>query len=114
MDLQSRFPKYQAYPPVPNWYTSNITAVVDPHLFLYATRNVIVVLGLENLKYFNSFAVSNDKVEAIAAYDTFCFTAGADKAVRGWNILLGSLITTHTEHEVSVSYFFLNIMRPGF
>lgn len=107
MDITDRFPKYRAYPPVPNWYTSNITAIVEPHLFLYATRNIIVVLGLENLRYFNSFAVSNDKIQAIAAYEAFCFTAGVDKVIRGWNILVGSLVTSHTEHDVSAIYFYL-------
>ncbi|KAI9339130.1 quinon protein alcohol dehydrogenase-like superfamily [Pilaira anomala] len=111
MDITDRFPKYRAYPPVPNWYTSNITAIVEPHLFLYATRNIIVVLGLENLRYFNSFAVSNDKIQAIAAHEAFCFTAGVDKVVRGWNILVGSLVTSHTEHDVEVTS--LKLIRQG-
>jgi hypothetical protein len=101
MDLTNRFPKYKAYPPVPNWYSSNVTAIVEPHFFLYATRNLVVILGLTDLKYFNSFAASSDKLQAIAAHETFCYTAGVDSIVRGWNILLGSLFTSHEEHKVS-------------
>lgn len=106
MDLKDRIPKFKAYPPVPNWYCSNVTAVVDPHLFLYATKNVVVALELKDLTYFNSFAVTADKekVIAIAAHDSICFTAGTDKVVRGWNTLLGSFITKHTEHNVSIQY----------
>ncbi|KAI8088174.1 quinon protein alcohol dehydrogenase-like superfamily [Thamnidium elegans] len=111
MDISGRFPKYQAYPPVPNWYSSGVTAIVDPHLFLYATRNLVVVLGLQDLEYFNSFAVSNDKIQAIAAHDSFCFTGGVDKVIRGWNILLGSLITSHSEHNAEVTT--LKLIRQG-
>lgn len=100
MDLTNRFLKYKAYPPVPNWYTSNVTAVVEPHFFLYATRNLVVVLGLDDFKYFNSFAASSEKIQAIAAHETFCYTAGVDNVVRCWNILLGSLLTSHDEHKV--------------
>jgi hypothetical protein len=100
MDLTDKFSKCKSYPPVPNWYSSNITAIVEPQFFLYATRNCIVVLDLKTLKYFHSFTVSNDKIQAIAAHETFCFTAGIDKTVRVWNIVLGSLLTSHNEHKV--------------
>lgn len=115
MDLTNRIPNFKAYPPVPNWYSSNITAIVDPHLLLYASKNVIVVLDLTTLQYFNSFAASGerDKVTAIVAYDTYCFTAGTDRTIRGWNILLGTTLTKQYEHEVcapnSLCYLFIVI-----
>lgn len=101
MDLESRYPKCQAYPPVPNWYSSNVTAVMDPHFFLYATRNYIVMLDLKELRYFNSFTASFDKINAIATHGIFCFTAGVDKIVRVWNTLTNTLTTSYSEHKVN-------------
>ncbi|KAI8070529.1 quinon protein alcohol dehydrogenase-like superfamily [Gilbertella persicaria] len=101
--MEERYPTYKSYPPVPNWYSSCITAIIEPHFFLYATRNCIVILGLWDLRYFGSFTVSTEKVTAIAAHETFCFTAGVDKTVRVWNVLLGSLLTSYTEHKAEIT-----------
>ncbi|KAI8378119.1 hypothetical protein EDC96DRAFT_215674 [Choanephora cucurbitarum] len=111
MNMLERFPKHQSYPPVPNWYSSYTTSVIEPHFFLYATRNCIVILSLQNLRYFNSFTVSNEKVTAIAAHETFCFTAGTDKTVRVWNVLIGSLLTSYCEHKTEITA--LKVIRNG-
>ncbi|KAG0994605.1 hypothetical protein G6F28_005586 [Rhizopus arrhizus] len=111
MDLESRYPKCQAYPPVPNWYSSNVTAVMDPHFFLYATRNYIVMLDLKELRYFNSFTASFDKINAIATHGIFCFTAGVDKIVRVWNTLTNTLTTSYSEHKAEITA--LQVFQDG-
>ncbi|KAI8387435.1 quinon protein alcohol dehydrogenase-like superfamily [Blakeslea trispora] len=111
MNVLERFPKFRSYPPVPNWYSSYTTSVVEPHFFLYATRNCIVVLGLQDLRYFSSFVASNEKVTVIAAQENFCFTAGIDKTVRVWNILMGSLLTSYCEHKAEITA--LKVIRNG-
>lgn len=100
MDLQDKYPKCQAYPPVPNWYTSNIAAIIEPHFFVYATRNIIVILGLKDFRYFNSITAAKEKINAIDAHDVFCYVGGADKTVRVWNIVANSLTTSHAVHKV--------------
>lgn len=100
MDISDKYPKYQSYPPTPNWYSSNVTAIVEPHFFLYATRQTIVVLDLNDLKYFTSFIASRDKINAIAAHDTLCYTAGTDKKVRVWSIMSGYPLVTYGNHKV--------------
>jgi hypothetical protein len=101
MNLAERFPKYQCYPPAPDWYSSSVTAIAEPSFFIYACKKVIVILDLDNLRYVNSFLASNDKVNAIAAHETFCFTAGADMKVRMWNVVLGTLLATFNSHQVT-------------
>ncbi|ORE01553.1 hypothetical protein BCV72DRAFT_70827 [Rhizopus microsporus var. microsporus] len=100
MDLQDKYPKCQAYPPVPNWYTSNVTAIIEPHFFVYATRNILVILGLKDFRYFNSITAAKEKINAIDAHDVFCYVGGADKTVRVWNIVANSLTTSHAVHKV--------------
>lgn len=100
MNLQDKYPKCQAYPPVPNWYTSYVAAIIEPHFFVYATRNIIVILGLKDFRYFNSIIAAKEKINAIDAHDVFCYVGGADKTVRVWNIVANSLTTSHAVHKV--------------
>ncbi|CAO3689943.1 unnamed protein product [Rhizopus microsporus] len=111
MDLQDKYPKCQAYPPVPNWYTSNIAAIIEPHFFVYATRNIIVILGLKDFRYFNSITAAKEKINAINAHDVFCYVGGADKTVRVWNIVANSLTTSHAVHKAEITA--LKVIRKG-
>ncbi|KAI8987234.1 WD40-repeat-containing domain protein [Mycotypha africana] len=112
MDLTDKFPKFTSYPPVPNWYSFNIAAIVEPDFFLYATRNIVVVLSLSGLRYFTSFIASKDKkVVALAAHGTFCVTAGSDNIVRVWNLILGSHLTSHSAHQAEITT--LKLIRNG-
>ncbi|KAI9246142.1 hypothetical protein BY458DRAFT_80207 [Sporodiniella umbellata] len=99
MSLQGLYPKCRAYPPVPNWYSPNATAISDSKFFLYATRNIVVILDLQELKYFNSFAASLEKINAIDVHSVLCFTAGADKLVCVWNMMSNTLAASHGEHK---------------
>ena len=112
MNIAERTPSWKAYPPVPNWYSSNVTAIVEPDLFLYASKNIIVCLVLKDLSYLSSFAVTSEKekIMAIAAHDLVCFTAGTDKVVRGWNMTLGTMITAHVEHKVQFRSMFFDYL----
>lgn len=100
------YPKHRCYPPAPNWYSLYVTAVVEPHVYLYLSRNLVIVLALQDFRYCNSFTAAEDKVEVIAAHGKHCYTAAAaDKTVRLWDFMSGSLISTHNEHSVSAFIF---------
>ncbi|CEP17806.1 hypothetical protein [Parasitella parasitica] len=97
------YPKHRCYPPAPNWYSLYAAAIVEPNFFLYASRNLVVVLGLSDLRYYNSFTVTEDKAEVIAACGNYCYTAGTDKAVRLWDFTLGSMLSIHNEHDKDIT-----------
>lgn len=105
MPKQDRYPPCQAYPPVPNWYTSYAGAISEPHFYVYATRNLLVVLDLDRLRFVKAFIASIDKIQAIAVHDKFCFAGGVDTTIRGWNVLDGSLLATYTGHKVIYAPF---------
>lgn len=94
------YPKHRCYPPAPNWYSLYVTAVVEPHFYLYLSRNLVIVLALQDFRYINSFTAAEDKVDIMAAHGKCCYTA-ADKTVRLWDFMSGSLVSTHSEHSVS-------------
>ena len=98
--LQVLLPQCQAYPPVPNWYTSHCATVSDPHYYIYATRNTIVVLDLSSFRFVRTFIASKEKIQAIAAYEQFCFVGGADNTIRAWSLSNGSLLKTYEGHLV--------------
>lgn len=95
------YPNYRCYPPAPNWYSLYAAAIVEPNFFLYSSRNLVVVLDLKDLRYYNSFTAAEDKVDVIAAYGNRCYTAGGDKSVRLWDFTSGSMLSIHNEHAVS-------------
>ncbi|GAN02571.1 conserved hypothetical protein [Mucor ambiguus] len=106
------YPKHRCYPPAPNWYSLYATAVVEPHFYLYASRNLVIVLALQDFRYCNSFTAAEDKVDVIAAHGKYCYTAAAaDKTVRLWDFMSGSLISTHNEHSKDITA--LRIIRQG-
>ncbi|KAK4517382.1 uncharacterized protein ATC70_000717 [Mucor velutinosus] len=106
------YPMHRCYPPAPNWYSLYVTAVVEPHFYLYSSRNLVIVLALEDFRYCNSFTAAEDRVDVIAAYGKYCYTAAAaDKTVRLWDFMSGSLISTHNEHSKDITS--LKIIRQG-
>lgn len=106
------YPKHRCYPPAPNWYSLYATAVVEPHFYLYASRNLVIVLALQDFRYCHSFTAAEDKVDVMVAYGKHCYTAAAaDKTVRLWDFMSGSLISSHQEHSKDITA--LQIMRQG-
>ncbi|KAF1807462.1 WD40-repeat-containing domain protein [Mucor lusitanicus] len=104
------YPKHRCYPPAPNWYSLYVTAVVEPHFYLYLSRNLVIVLALQDFRYINSFTAAEDKVDIMAAHGKCCYTA-ADKTVRLWDFMSGSLVSTHSEHSKDITA--LQIIRQG-
>ncbi|KAI8136904.1 quinon protein alcohol dehydrogenase-like superfamily [Fennellomyces sp. T-0311] len=96
-------PTCQAYPAVPNWYTSHCATVSEPSYYIYATRNMIVVLDLSTLRFIRTFMASKDKIQAIAAHGQYCFTAGVEPKIRAWNLHDGSLLMTFKGHTAEVT-----------
>ncbi|KAI9494242.1 WD40-repeat-containing domain protein [Zychaea mexicana] len=104
-------PPCQAYPPVPNWYTSHCAAVSDPHYYVYATRNMIVVLDLSAFRFIRAFIASQDKIQAIAAHKQFCFVGSTNGTIRSWSLLNGSLLITYHGHSAEVTV--IKCIRDG-
>ncbi|KAI9264915.1 WD40-repeat-containing domain protein [Phascolomyces articulosus] len=109
--LMEDLPPCQAYPPVPNWYTSHCAAVSDPNYYVYATRNTIVVLDLSSFRFVRAFIAAKDKIQAIAAHQQFCFAGGADNVIRAWSLSNGSLLMTYNVHSTEVTV--IKCIRDG-
>ncbi|KAL0089761.1 WD40-repeat-containing domain protein [Phycomyces blakesleeanus] len=101
--MDNILPLCEAYPPAPNWYTSYAATTVEPHFYIYAARNSIVVLDMRTMQFRRTFLASLDKIQAVAAYEQFCFTGGVDPTIRAWNILDGNYITKYNSHNVEVT-----------
>ncbi|KAI9004278.1 WD40-repeat-containing domain protein [Phycomyces nitens] len=101
--MDNILPLCKAYPPAPNWYTTYAATTVEPHFYIYAARNSIVVLDMRTMQFRRTFLASLDKIQVVAAYEQFCFTGGLDPIIRAWNILDGNYITKYNTHNVAVT-----------
>ncbi|KAG0194057.1 Gem-associated protein 5 [Apophysomyces sp. BC1034] len=100
----------QAYPPFPNLYTSHATAVTSD-LYIYAARTFIVALDVHTMAFRRAFTASTDRIQAIAAHDTICYTSGVEPTICAWNLLDGKLLTTYQGHKTEVTV--IHSLRNG-
>ena len=91
----------QAYPPVPNWYTSHCACVVDSlNYYVYASRNAIVVLDLATFAFAKTFLGAMQRINAITAYQQFCYIAEGNR-IRAWNLIDSRLLVAYNAiHKV--------------
>lgn len=85
----------QAYPPVPNWYTSHCACVVDSlNYYVYASRNAIVVMDLATFAFVKTFLGAMQRINAIAAHEQFCYIAEGNR-IRTWNLIDSRLLIAY-------------------
>ncbi|KAI9317067.1 quinon protein alcohol dehydrogenase-like superfamily [Dichotomocladium elegans] len=84
----------QAYPPVPNWYTSHCAKVAGTSYYVYGSRNIIVVLDMQSRTFQKAFLGASDKIQAIAIHDHFLYVATVSE-IYAWNLIDKSLLMTY-------------------